>query len=296
MAAAAGGGEQYIQFADPVVEQICATNWGDGVGITPSQAAAVTAIPDSVFSYNTQITQFPELVYFIGLTNIGSGVFRNCTSLYSIGVPPNIVSMQMRGAPITEIHITDLDKYLRGQNGTTYFITASTPATGAHLYLNGAEVTSVTFPTGMTAIPAHVLQNHKYITSAAFPGTITSIEGLAFSDAGLVNEVSLPEGLTSIGENAFSNCPLSGVLVIPSTVTEIIGQTFRNSTGVTAAKVLATTPPTLSDRYAFRYTSYPIYVPYSADHSILAAYQAASNWSVYASRIYELNPDGTIPS
>ena len=35
---------KYIRFEDPVVEQICATNWGDGTGITIAQAAAVSSI------------------------------------------------------------------------------------------------------------------------------------------------------------------------------------------------------------------------------------------------------------
>jgi len=35
-------GEYYIDFADPVMEQICATTWGDGVGLTRAQAASVT--------------------------------------------------------------------------------------------------------------------------------------------------------------------------------------------------------------------------------------------------------------
>lgn len=43
-----------------------------------------------------------------------------------------------------------------------------------------------------------------------------------------------------------------------------------------------------------------IYVPYSADHSVLAAYQTAfsalANYGDAIAGIYELNPDGTIPS
>ena len=31
----------YIIFADPEVARICAENWGDGIGITEAQAAAV---------------------------------------------------------------------------------------------------------------------------------------------------------------------------------------------------------------------------------------------------------------
>lgn len=52
---------------------------------------------------------------------------------------------------------------------------------------------------------------------------------------------------------------------------------------------LATTPPTLKNTNAFGLTSNDkkIYVPYSADHSVLNAYQTATNWSTYASYIVE---------
>lgn len=84
--------EEYIIFADPIVEQICATNWGDGVGITPSQAARVTSLA-SKFLGNTQITSFDELEYFTGLTTLGINVaFQGCTALASFKLPPTLTN------------------------------------------------------------------------------------------------------------------------------------------------------------------------------------------------------------
>lgn len=73
----------YIIFDDPVVEEICATNWGDGVGtgITKEQAAAVTSL-NNKFKGNTEITSFKELQHFTG---VKSGLsFSGCTSLREI--------------------------------------------------------------------------------------------------------------------------------------------------------------------------------------------------------------------
>lgn len=69
-------GGYYIRFADPVVQEICATNWGDGVGITAEQAAAVTNFGDK-FKGNTEITAFPEIEKFTGLEYLYSA-FENC--------------------------------------------------------------------------------------------------------------------------------------------------------------------------------------------------------------------------
>lgn len=62
---------KYIRFADPVVQEICATNWGNGTGITAEQAAAVTTF-GTHFQNNTEITTFNEAKYFTALSNLNS--------------------------------------------------------------------------------------------------------------------------------------------------------------------------------------------------------------------------------
>lgn len=82
-------GGYYIRFADPVVQEICATNWGDGTGITTAQAAAVKKF-DQIFVANQEISQFPELRYFTGLESLIDGniyegtplgAFKDCINL-----------------------------------------------------------------------------------------------------------------------------------------------------------------------------------------------------------------------
>lgn len=86
--------EEYIVFVDPVVEQICATNWGDGTGIKPSQAARVTNSQfGTTFRNNTDITSFDELQYFTGLTQISQNAFNGCTALLSITIPSGVTTM-----------------------------------------------------------------------------------------------------------------------------------------------------------------------------------------------------------
>lgn len=70
---------EYIRFADSVVQQICATNWGNGVGITPEQASAATNFGDK-FTGNTEITAFPEIEKFTGLEYLYQA-FQNCENL-----------------------------------------------------------------------------------------------------------------------------------------------------------------------------------------------------------------------
>lgn len=70
-------GGYYIRFADPVVKEICATNWGDGAGtgITKEQAAAIKNFNNKLQS-NAAIVTFQEAKYFSGLTTL-NGAFKS---------------------------------------------------------------------------------------------------------------------------------------------------------------------------------------------------------------------------
>lgn len=76
---------------------------------------------------------------------------------------------------------------------------------------------------------------------------------------------------------------------IPATVTTIQTEALMYSYYLTELHVLPTTVPTLNNTRALNglNTNCIIYVPYSADHSILEAYQTATNWSTFASYMQE---------
>ena len=82
--------EAYMVFEDSTVGQICATNWGDGVGITRSQAAAVTSL-GTKFKSNTTITKFNELQYFTGVSTT-LDAFTGCTSLSEVTLPSTLTT------------------------------------------------------------------------------------------------------------------------------------------------------------------------------------------------------------
>lgn len=176
--------EEYIVFADPVVEQICATNWGDGVGITPSQAAQVTTIGTKFYN-NANITSFKELLYFTGITTLPANAFRYCTNLTTIGIPKNVTSSAQNAfgnmSSITSIYIEDLDKFL----GITWAAQAAHPFGGnsihtGTLYLNDVAVTSVSYPSTIASISAYSLLGCSNVTSITVPSSVTSIGAYAF--------------------------------------------------------------------------------------------------------------------
>ena len=98
------------------------------------------------------------------------------------------------------------------------------------------------------------------------------------SPSGSLKKVTIGPGCTGVGGRAFQGCTsIKTVVLYAETPPVITSSTFS---------AVGPTPGGPADR--------KYYVPYSSDHSILNAYQTATNWSSFASQIYELNPDGTI--
>ena len=122
-------------------------------------------------------------------------------------------------------------------------------------YVGG--LTTLSIPEGIETINL----NTVYTSSISLPSTLTTIEKISTT---ALKQITIPSGVTTIGNNAFSgNYSLTSVVMLP------------------------TTPPTLGSSAFMTYVQ-KIYVPYSADHSILDAYKGATNWSNYASKMEEL--------
>lgn len=367
-----GKPEEYIIFADPAVEQICATNWGDGVGLKPSQAARVTNNQlGSTFKNNTQIVSFDELRYFTSITEIGREAFSGCSALVSITFSESIRSLGYRAfyncisledvtclsstlglyrsfqgcTAMSKVHVPSLYAYLGYTfNSSSCGFFTSSKAASRGLYDGDTLIQQLTIPSDITTLQNYAFYNINEFTSISLPSTLTRVMTYTFGNCKFASAVSvtLPNSLTTIDGNAFNGTnmeiyvdglPLvttingsvfrsSGIkelvlssittfgnsavfsaasltkIDLPSTLTSISGNFCRDCRHLEVVVVRATSVPSTSSSNFM--SSVPatakIYVPYSSDHSILNAYKAASGWSSYASYIYELNQDGTIPS
>lgn len=214
-----GNRPKYIQFADPVVEQICIANFStDGIGVTYKDAEAVTSL-GLVFK-GTAITCFNELRYFTGLTALASGTGWN----------------------------------------------------------NGGDFGQC-----------------SQLVSITLPDTITTLGAWCFGECGRLTNLVLPDSVTTINQGALYNTAVHNI-EIPANV-NTIGQ---DQSGITGTVVMRPTTPMNLYQWVDtfpRSADLKIYVSYSADHSILNAYKAKQGWAdLYVDYLYELNPDGTIPT
>ena len=180
---------------------------------------------------------------------------------------------------------------------------------------------------GVTKVRDNMFEKNTALTSITIPDCVVSIGNYAFRWCSGITSMYLPDsiggsdsaGLYSLGESILSRCTsLFSVrlptvynlrlpygcfscesvaktnqlesITIPANFSSIGSAVFYNCANLKSVTVLRTTPPTLDNINSFQGThaDLTIHVPYSADHSILNAYQTASNWSNYSAIIQEL--------
>ena len=115
------------------------------------------------------------------------------------------------------------------------------------------------------------------------PSTTRAIEPGQFARSNL-SSIVIPEGLTTIGSVAFSYCKSLTSITIPNSVKSIGSSAFSGCTKLKQLILLPSTPPTLGSD-AIPSTISKIYV----QQSFKAAYQAATNWATFASKIVSDN-------
>lgn len=257
-----------------------------------------------------------------GVVGIGGAAFAYATNLRKITIPTNtttIYAMAFYGCVSLEgiVFPAGMTKVGNMQHGYNYNVgVVSLPASittiGSSAFRTCSHLQRLCIPEGVTALQNYVCSGMHRAKEIIVPDTVkgafphfgfedcyalaeinvpvgvTSIGDYAFHNCFNLRKCELPEGVTTIGEGAFSSCFGFIDFVIPSTVTKINTFAFGYNDGTHTFRVKATTPPALEPTaLTYIYDGATIYVPYSEDHSILAAYKAATGWSSRADSIIE---------
>ena len=234
-----------IVFADDSVKALCVQNWDtneDGE-LSYLEAAAVTSLGE-VFSYNTGITSFEELQYFIGLSMIDDYAFYGCSSLTGSLIIPNSVTWIGNEA-------------FRNCSGLTGSLTIPDAVTwigdGAFWYCSGLTG-DLTIPDAVVSIGYDAFNGCTGFTGSLTIGnSVTIINNSAFEDcSGLTGSLTIPNAVTLIDNYAFEGCSgFTGSLTIGNNVTSIGSLAFWGCSGLTGALTIPNSVTTIGD-WAFR--------------------------------------------
>lgn len=185
-----------------------------------------------------------------GTTKIPSGAFSNCYSLKEVDIPDTVT-------------IVD-----------------------GSAFSNCYSLKSIMLPSSVTTIGSSCFYNCNSLVSVNIPQNVTNLYTYTFYQCYMLTEIILPDNITALPNYLFYNCYSLTTITIPENVTSVGTYVFYQCSKIMSFYFLPTTPPTLANKNAFSSTNSNsiIYVP----HGSLTAYQTASNWSNYASRMVEM--------
>lgn len=229
------------------------------------------------------------------LTN-GNTFFENDNDLKFLSFPGNatIHPVFSSNYNLEKIYIKGSPTYNSGLSRITddyslaeLRIDCNITAVDRNAFQNNYVLEKVKLPSTLTSLPEGCFKNCYLLKDFEIPSSVTSLGDSCFYGCHNIDSITIGSSITSIGAWAFIDCKSLQTITIPSTVTSIGTGAFSGCTSMHSVKVLATTPPTLGSNVFSTSYQKKIYVPYSADHSILTAYQNATNWATYASIMVE---------
>ena len=195
----------------------------------------IGVIPQETFRGCTSLTSvvIPENV-----VSIGAWAFENCSSLASI-VIPEWVSMIDDGAfkgcsSLTSINIPE---------GVTMIKN--------NAFSGCTSLTSINIPEGVTMIKNNAFSGCTSLTSINIPEGVTEIKNYAFSGCTSLTSINIPEGVTEIASGVFYGCESLTSIDIPVNVASIGGAAFEECINLSRINCWPQTPPEL-DGNAFR--------------------------------------------
>lgn len=140
------------------------------------------------------------------------------------------------------------------------------------------------FDTPIYRLQASTFQGAPSFKRAVFTDNLAITGGMHFYNSGIY-EIEFPESIDTIPASICNTCYSLQKVILPASVTAIQSSAFSTCPSLKEVHIKATTPPTMASNNVFSgaHANLVIYVPAGT----LADYQAATNWSTYASKMQE---------
>lgn len=256
--------------------------WGDGSSNSTVTGTSLTTVINTQHNYSAAgdyviAISVSGSMALVGSSSYGSRVlWKNSTTGNLNRVYQNAIQKVEIGANTS---IGDY-AFMYCQDLVCITIPSNITSIGKYAFQYCYHLSSITIPSGVTSIGTYAFYTVSGLCNISLPGGVTSIGSNAFYGSNNLRYITLPNSVISIDNTAFRNCYSLSTFTIPSGVAINGGATFYNCYGLGEIHFLSTTPPTIASTNNFEGvpTDCIIYVPYSADHSVLDAYTSANNY------------------
>lgn len=286
-------------------------DWGDGD--TTVTTANANAFGFKEHSYNTAGDYVINIYATDGTYQLGgSGPYdgfinavanKQWASTYAV----NKVEI---GANVTQIHRNAFYGVLNLKTISIPITVNTFNSSGYGGAFSSSGIRCLVLPTGTNGFSGYLVNDCRELRFISFPKTCTSyslsdgnlvkllfgafpsvssLPDRVFYNSYMLQKGCLPGTYTSMTSNKFRECRTIRSITVPETVTSISQMSLTPVINIKEYHFKPTTPPTLASTSSMFTvgTGVVIYVPYSADHSVLEAYKTASNWVSFASYIQE---------
>lgn len=307
----------YIRFADPeVVRVLIAIGvMQEGEGLTTTQANDLPAgsggANEYLWSDNTTIKEFDEIKYFGRLKNgyhqMGQW-FTNATNLESVDLTGftflngyrlfegcrNLEYFHGRNNTPNTLNLedlTNLNATFKGCLKLHHIASLGNIASICeNVFQNCTNLETVNLPISCLVLDSGCFRSGSKLHTINL-SHVTTIRNSVFNGCSLLEycdgpnstqgELNLQNLTGTLGDNAFKGCAKLTSITSLGSITSIGESAFKDCSSLTSVTINAITPPTLGSNAFDNTNNCPIYVPASS----VSAYQSASGWSTYASRI-----------
>lgn len=254
-------------------------DWGDG---SAAEVTTSTARTEYTHTYPSTGDYMITLTVARGTLRLAGWYSGDAYNMFGNSSSERVLTRVEIGAGITTLGYATFKEC---KNLTTCTVPTSLTSFSDNYIFSTTQMMAFTLPPGVSAIGYQMFQGgSRTIRYCSVPKSVTNIGGYTFSAAQAFRRFYIPNGVAVIGTQTFYDTAMVSIIVPPS-VTQIGSLAM---THLIIVHLRPTTPPTLDNSNAFSAKKLrTIYVPYSDDHSVLAAYQAATNWSNFASYMQE---------
>ena len=155
---------------------------------------------------------------------------------------------------------------------------------GDYAFNGWSGALSLTLPSTLKSIGQHSFSNMTSLNiDLIVPNSVTSISSNSFNGNSSMIGIKIGDNVASLPTGVLAGCSSIKTIEMGSGITSIAANFLTTGVSVQTITITATTPPTMNASGAFM--NMPSNAQIKVPSASVAAYKAATGWSVYASQI-----------